>query len=102
MRLSFGVRTDFDRVALVNNHIRIVQASILGSVLVNLLLILGSALFASSMSNIDPHSSMEESELLAALLFVSVFVILIPVSSFILSLIQTTDLNRPHLTTLSI
>ncbi|KAI1024183.1 hypothetical protein LB504_005143 [Fusarium proliferatum] len=65
-------------VALVNNHIRIVQASILGSVLVNLLLILGSALFASSMSNIDPHSSMEESELLAALLFVSVFVILIP------------------------
>ncbi|KAF5971795.1 Ca2+ H+-exchanging vacuolar [Fusarium coicis] len=65
-------------VALVNNHIRIVQASILGSVLVNLLLILGSALFASSMSDIDPHSSMEESELLAALLFVSVFVILIP------------------------
>ncbi|KAL6916964.1 hypothetical protein FSHL1_008362 [Fusarium sambucinum] len=65
-------------VALVNNHIRIVQASILGSVLVNLLLILGSALFASSMSGIDPHSSMEESELLAALLFVSVFVILIP------------------------
>ncbi|KAM0544337.1 hypothetical protein ACHAPJ_011873 [Fusarium lateritium] len=65
-------------VALVNNHIRIVQASILGSVLVNLLLILGSALFASSMANIDPHSSMEESELLAALLFVSVFVILIP------------------------
>ncbi|KAF4965729.1 hypothetical protein FSARC_6512 [Fusarium sarcochroum] len=65
-------------VALVNDHIRIVQASILGSVLVNLLLILGSALFASSMQNIDPHSSMEESELLAALLFVSVFVILIP------------------------
>lgn len=95
------LRTDFDSVALVNNHIRIVQASILGSVLVNLLLILGSALFASSMSNIDPHSSMEESELLAALLFVSVFVILIPVSSLILSLIQTTDLNRLHLTTLS-
>lgn len=65
-------------VALVNNHIRIVQASILGSVLVNLLLILGSALFASSMSGIDAQSSMEESELLAALLFVSVFVILIP------------------------
>ncbi|RFN49013.1 hypothetical protein FIE12Z_6653 [Fusarium flagelliforme] len=65
-------------VALVNNHIRIVQASILGSVLVNLLLILGSALVASSMSNIEAHSSMEESELLAALLFVSVFVILIP------------------------
>ncbi|KAF4995719.1 hypothetical protein FDECE_12712 [Fusarium decemcellulare] len=65
-------------VALVNNHIRIVQASILGSVLVNLLLILGSALLASSMSSHDPHCSIEESELLACLLFISVFVILIP------------------------
>lgn len=96
------MKTDFRRVALVNNHIRIVQASILGSVLVNLLLILGSALFASSMSNIDPHSSMEESELLAALLFVSVFVILIPVSIYLSSLLEVTDLNRRHLTTLSI
>ncbi|RSL58740.1 hypothetical protein CEP54_007650 [Fusarium duplospermum] len=65
-------------VALVNDHIRIVQASILGSVLVNLLLILGSALLASSMSSHDPHCSVEESELLACLLFISVFVILIP------------------------
>ncbi|KAM5360144.1 hypothetical protein ACJZ2D_013959 [Fusarium nematophilum] len=65
-------------VALVNNHIRIVQASILGSVLVNLLLILGSALFAASMASDDPECSMEESELLASLLGISVFVILIP------------------------
>ncbi|KAJ4213046.1 hypothetical protein NW759_011307 [Fusarium solani] len=65
-------------VALVNDHIRIVQASILGSVLVNLLLILGSALLASSMSSHDPHCSVEESELLACLLFISVFVILVP------------------------
>lgn len=79
------MKTDLYRVALVNNHIRIVQASILGSVLVNLLLILGSALFASSMSGIDAQSSMEESELLAALLFVSVFVILIPVSMHLIS-----------------
>jgi Ca2+:H+ antiporter len=70
----------FCRVALVNDHIRIVQASILGSVLVNLLLILGSALLASSMSSHDPHCSVEESELLACLLFISVFVILVPVS----------------------
>lgn len=73
---------DFCSVALVNDHIRIVQASILGSVLVNLLLILGSALLASSMSSHDPHCSVEESELLACLLFISVFVILIPVSFF--------------------
>ncbi|EEU41746.1 uncharacterized protein NECHADRAFT_53916, partial [Fusarium vanettenii 77-13-4] len=65
-------------VALVNDHIRIVQASILGSVLVNLLLILGSALLASSMSSHDPQCSVEESELLACLLFISVFVILVP------------------------
>lgn len=83
------MKTNLSRVALVNNHIRIVQASILGSVLVNLLLILGSALFASSMSGIDAQSSMEESELLAALLFVSVFVILIPVSMHLVSLSKT-------------
>lgn len=83
------MKTNLSRVALVNNHIRIVQASILGSVLVNLLLILGSALFASSMSGIDAQSSMEESELLAALLFVSVFVILIPVSMHLISSSKT-------------
>jgi Ca2+:H+ antiporter len=77
-----------------------VQASILGSVLVNLLLILGSALFASSMSNPDPHSNMEESELLAALLFVSVFVILIPVSLRDFYFFHpVADPSRLHLTT---
>jgi Ca2+:H+ antiporter len=66
-------------VALVNNHIRIVQASILGSILVNLLLILGSALLASSFRNFEPLYNTAETQLLSCLLFVSVFVFLMPV-----------------------
>ncbi|KAH7170003.1 Sodium/calcium exchanger protein-domain-containing protein [Dactylonectria macrodidyma] len=65
-------------IALVNNHIRIVQASILGSMLVNLLLILGSALLASNFGNFDSVCDEAESHLLAGLLFVSAFVILMP------------------------
>ncbi|KAK7429074.1 hypothetical protein QQZ08_004289, partial [Neonectria magnoliae] len=65
-------------IALVNNHIRIVQASILGSILVNLLLILGSAFLASNLANHSPATDSAEAQLLAGLLFVSVFVILMP------------------------
>ncbi|KAL6355240.1 hypothetical protein LRP88_11489 [Fusarium phalaenopsidis] len=56
--------------------VRNAENRIEADVLVNLLLILGSALLASSMSSHDPHCSVEESELLACLLFISVFVIL--------------------------
>ncbi|PNH27347.1 hypothetical protein VD0002_g4950 [Verticillium dahliae] len=66
-------------VALVNNHIRIVQASILGSIIVNLLLILGSALFASTFSRHDASApSTSNTQLLSCLLLVSVFVFLMP------------------------
>ncbi|KAM0269421.1 hypothetical protein ACHAQH_009749 [Verticillium albo-atrum] len=66
-------------VALVNNHIRIVQASILGSIIVNLLLILGSALFASTFSRHDAAAaSTSNTQLLSCLLLVSVFVFLMP------------------------
>jgi Ca2+:H+ antiporter len=67
-------------VALVNNHIRIVQASILGSILVNLLLILGSALLACSMADLEAVYSTQGTQLLGCLLFVSVFAFLMPVS----------------------
>jgi Ca2+:H+ antiporter len=69
-----------DSVALVNNHIRIVQASILGSILVNLLLILGSALLACSMADLEAVYSTQGTQLLGCLLFVSVFAFLMPVS----------------------
>lgn len=56
------------------------QASILGSILVNLLLILGSALLANNLiPNNVPICNSNETQLLACLLFVSVFVFLMPV-----------------------
>ncbi|UNI22457.1 hypothetical protein JDV02_008346 [Purpureocillium takamizusanense] len=65
-------------VALRNNQVEIVRASILGSILVNMLLILGSALVAGSILNCDPTYNTAEAQLLACLLFVSVFVFLVP------------------------
>ncbi|TDZ34399.1 Vacuolar calcium ion transporter [Colletotrichum spinosum] len=67
-------------VALKHNQIHVVQASILGSMLVNLLLILGTALCVSGLSSQDPTLNTIETQLLSCLLFVSVFVFLIPVS----------------------
>lgn len=67
-------------IALKEDKIYVVQASILGSVLVNLLLVLGTALVASSVAGADMMYNIAEAQLLACILFVSVFVILIPVS----------------------
>ncbi|KAH7123211.1 Sodium/calcium exchanger protein-domain-containing protein [Dactylonectria estremocensis] len=79
LNISFGNIVELILlIALANNQIRIVQASILGSILVNLLLILGSALLASDIAHLDPIYNAGEAQLLACLLFVSVFVILIP------------------------
>lgn len=75
-----AILTPLSRVALVNNHIRIVQASILGSILVNLLLILGSALLASTLSGGSSASHISNTQLLSCLLLVSLFVFLVPVS----------------------
>lgn len=65
-------------VALVNNQIRVVQASILGSILVNSLLILGSALLGTGLSGKEPAYNTAETQLLSSLLFASVFVFLMP------------------------
>ncbi|ATY64147.1 sodium calcium [Cordyceps militaris] len=63
---------------LMNGHVRIVQASILGSILVNLLPILGSALIATDTTGGDDSLRSTETQILACLLFVSVFVFMIP------------------------
>lgn len=63
---------------LMNGHVRIVQASILGSILVNLLPILGSALIAADTTGGDDSLRSTETQILACLLFVSVFVFMIP------------------------
>ncbi|CAG7560601.1 unnamed protein product, partial [Fusarium equiseti] len=65
-------------IALKENKIYVVQASILGSILVNLLLVLGTALVASSVAGVDMMYNTAEAQLLACLLFVSIFVVLIP------------------------
>ncbi|CAG9939495.1 unnamed protein product, partial [Clonostachys rosea f. rosea IK726] len=65
-------------VALANGHVRIVQASILGSILVNLLLILGSALLACGVADVETSYSTSGTEVFGCLLFVSVFAFLIP------------------------
>ncbi|KAJ6780004.1 hypothetical protein PWT90_10950 [Aphanocladium album] len=65
-------------VTLANGHVRIVQASILGSILVNLLPILGSALIAAHTTHGDDSLDGTETQMLACLLFVSVFVFMIP------------------------
>ncbi|RCI16164.1 hypothetical protein L249_1818 [Ophiocordyceps polyrhachis-furcata BCC 54312] len=65
--------------ALAHNHVGIVLGSILGSVLVNLLLILGSALIVGSASDGEPSSyNAADGQLLACLLSVSVFTFLMP------------------------
>ncbi|KAM3532515.1 hypothetical protein MY4038_003993 [Beauveria bassiana] len=63
---------------LSNGHVKIVQASILGSILVNLLPILGSALIVAEATGGDDSLDSTETQMLACLLFVSVFVFMIP------------------------
>lgn len=72
--------TDVRSIALKHNQIQVVQASILGSMLVNLLPILGTALCVCGVAGQEPILDTPETQLLSCLLFVSVFVLLIPVS----------------------
>ncbi|KAG7053025.1 vacuolar calcium ion transporter [Colletotrichum scovillei] len=65
-------------IALKHNQIQVVQASILGSMLVNLLPILGTALCVCGVAGHEPILDTPETQLLSCLLFVSVFVLLIP------------------------
>ncbi|KAI8290522.1 hypothetical protein K4K60_005351 [Colletotrichum sp. SAR11_57] len=69
-------------VALKHNQIHVVQASILGSMLVNLLPILGTALCVNGLWHDDPVLNTTETQLLSCLLFVSVFVFLIPTAFY--------------------
>lgn len=67
-------------MTLANNQIRIVQASLLGSILVNLLLILGTAIIAGSFRYQVQVYNIANAQALACLLCLSVFSLLIPVS----------------------
>ncbi|WQF76722.1 Putative calcium/proton exchanger, sodium/calcium exchanger membrane region [Colletotrichum destructivum] len=65
-------------VALKHKQVHVVQASILGSMLVNLLPILGTALCVNGLRQEDPVLNVVETQLLSCLLLVSVFVLLVP------------------------
>ncbi|KAF4345315.1 vacuolar calcium ion transporter [Fusarium beomiforme] len=79
MNITFGNLVELILlIALKNNQIYVVQASILGSILVNLLLILGSALVASNLACGELTFNTGDAQLLACLLFVSIFVVLMP------------------------
>ncbi|RDL31809.1 uncharacterized protein BP5553_09211 [Venustampulla echinocandica] len=82
MNISFGNLVEvIILTALFNNQIRIVQASLLGSILVNLLLILGTAIIAGSFQDQEQAYSISNSQALACLLSFSVFSLLIPLKS---------------------
>lgn len=81
MNISFGnvVEVAIFMAALSNNQIRIVQASLLGSILVNLLLILGTAIIAGSLKHREQSYDLASAQAMAGLLCVSVFSLMIPV-----------------------
>ena len=70
-------------MALTHNQIRVVQASILGSILVNLLLILGLAILTGSLYGCELLHNTAETQLLGCLLYVSLFTFMIRVSHLV-------------------
>ena len=72
-----------------------VEASILGSIIVNVLLILGTALLATGLSNTEPIYNTAETQLLGFLLFISVFVFIMPVSWILFLCDHLQQINLP-------
>jgi calcium/proton exchanger cax len=70
--------TDFRRIALVKNQIRIVQASLLGSMLANLLLILGMAFIIGGLNYREQIYNATVTQMSACLLSLAVLSLLIP------------------------
>lgn len=73
--------TNYRRIALYHNRLEVVQASLLGSILVNLLLILGIAILAGSFRHHELSQNRQEGQTLACLLSFSVLSLLVPVSN---------------------
>ncbi|KAH0845090.1 sodium calcium [Fonsecaea pedrosoi] len=71
--------------ALYHKQYEVVQASLLGSILVNLLLVLGLAILAGSFYRQEQSHRIEDAQALACLLSVSVFSLLIPIKNTIVN-----------------
>jgi Ca2+:H+ antiporter len=82
LNISFGniIEVIMFVIALIHNHIRVVQGALVGSMLVNLLLILGSAVIVGEFQPLEMVYDMANAQALACLLSLSVFSILIPSS----------------------
>jgi Ca2+:H+ antiporter len=82
LNVSFGnaVELIIFIIALVKNEIRIVQASLLGSILANLLLILGMAFLAGGLRYREQIYNSTVTQMSACLLSLSVMSLLLPVS----------------------
>ena len=68
--------------ALMKNNIKVVQASLLGSVLVNLLLVLGSAIIAGSIVSPDQSYNNDVTQSFVVLLNLAVSSLMIPVRAY--------------------
>ncbi|TRX91405.1 hypothetical protein FHL15_007629 [Xylaria flabelliformis] len=64
----------------VDGHIRVVKSALVGSILVNLLLILGTSIIAAEFLRVDLVYDMNNAQALACLLSLSVFSILVPMA----------------------
>ncbi|KAI0869164.1 hypothetical protein GGS24DRAFT_479671 [Hypoxylon argillaceum] len=82
LNISFGnlVEIIMFFAALRHNHIRVVKSALVGSILVNLLLILGTSIIAAEFQPADLVYDMNNAQALACLLSLSVFSILIPMA----------------------
>ncbi|KAI1427086.1 hypothetical protein F5Y12DRAFT_738552 [Xylaria sp. FL1777] len=82
MNISFGnlVEIIMFFAALRYNHIRVVKSALVGSILVNLLLILGTSIIAAEFQPADLVYDMNNAQALACLLSLSVFSILVPMA----------------------
>ncbi|KAI0182482.1 Sodium/calcium exchanger protein-domain-containing protein [Xylaria flabelliformis] len=82
MNISFGnlVEIIMFFAALRHGHIRVVKSALVGSILVNLLLILGTSIIAAEFLRVDLVYDMNNAQALACLLSLSVFSILVPMA----------------------
>lgn len=77
-----GGGANYGRIALVKNEIRIVQASLIGSILANLLLILGMCFLIGGLEYREQVYNNTVTQMSACLLCLAVLSLLLPVSSF--------------------
>jgi Ca2+:H+ antiporter len=99
MNVSFGnaVELIIFIIALVKNEIRVVQAALVGSILANLLLILGMAFLIGGLQYREQIYDSLVTQMSASLLALAVLSLLIPVSDTRMSCEPLTNrANRQH------